>query len=68
MDQTKKGEIMKKEWIDMSDEEKKKDDLETYLIEFILDCKRLLKRDMPDNEWSDYKNKFDELKTYIEQK
>tara|TARA_B100000575_G_C22875211_1_gene510387 strand:+ start:277 stop:456 length:180 start_codon:yes stop_codon:yes gene_type:complete len=59
---------MKKEWIDMSDEEKKKDDLETYLIEFILDCKRLLKRDMPDNEWSDYENKFDELKTYIEQK
>ena len=52
----------------MSDEEKKKDDLETYLIEFILDCKRLLKTDMPDDEWSDYENKFDELKTYIEQK
>ena len=40
---------MKKEWIDMSDEEKKKDDLETYLIEFILDCKRLLKTDIPDD-------------------
>tara|TARA_Y100001972_G_C7509104_1_gene257348 strand:+ start:206 stop:385 length:180 start_codon:yes stop_codon:yes gene_type:complete len=59
---------MKKDWIDMSDEEKKKDDLETYLIEFILDCKRLLKTDIPDDEWYDYENKLDELKTYIEQK
>ena len=58
---------MKKEWIDMSDEEKKKDDFETYLIEFILDCKRLL-ADMPEDEWEDYSNKFDELKGYIEKK
>jgi len=50
----------------MSDEEKKKDDFETYLIEFILDCKRLL-ADMPEDEWEEYSNKFDELKGYIEQ-
>tara|TARA_R100000353_G_C6368909_1_gene158410 strand:+ start:64 stop:420 length:357 start_codon:yes stop_codon:yes gene_type:complete len=59
--------VQKKEWIDMTDEEKKKDDFETYLIEFILDCKRLL-ADMPDSEWADYVNKFDELKSYVEQK
>ena len=58
--------MIKKEWIDMSDEEKNKDDLKTYLVEFILDCKRLL-ADMPEDEWLEYEKGFNKLKKFIEQ-
>ena len=56
--------MIKKEWIDMSDEEKNKDDLKTYLVEFILDCKRLL-ADMPEDEWLEYEKGFNKLKKFI---
>ena len=56
-----------KEWIDMTDEEKKKEDIETYFVEFLLDCKReCVVYDM--NNWGIYERKFDELKNFIERK
>ena len=49
---------MKKEWVDMTDQEKKKEDVETYFVEIILDFKRMF------GNGAQYK--LDELKNYIE--
>ena len=51
---------MKKEWVDMTDKEKKKEDIETYFVEIILDFKRMFRNDV--------QYKLDELKNYIERK
>ena len=49
---------MIKEWVDMTDQEKKKEDIETYFVEIILDLKRMVE--------TDAQYKLDELKNYIE--
>jgi len=48
-----------KAWVDMTDEEKKKSDLETYLVEILLD----LKCELPHLE-----NQIEDIQKFIEKR